>query len=99
MLEQILLLLGLPIVLGILFAHYFPNATKKIIKPSQGLSVLLFVGMVIVSFAQNFQIFIDTHTDLTKKTAGKVFLRFVKLYYFLPFFLALSLSSFESTRL
>ena len=59
MLEQILLLLGLPIVLGILFARYFPNATKKIIKPSQGLSVLLFVGMVIVSFAQNFQIFID----------------------------------------
>ena len=59
MLEQILLLLGLPIVLGILFAHYFPSATKKIAKPLQGLSVMLFVGMVIVSFAQNFQIFID----------------------------------------
>ena len=53
MLEQILLLLGL------LFAHYFPAATKKIIKPSQIISVLLFVGMVVVSFAQNFQIFID----------------------------------------
>jgi BASS family bile acid:Na+ symporter len=59
MLEQILLLLGLPIVLGLLFAHYFPAATKKIIKPSQIISVLLFVGMVVVSFAQNFQIFID----------------------------------------
>ena len=59
MLEQILLLLGLPIVLGLLFAHYFPSATKKIIKPSQIISVLLFVGMVVVSFAQNFQIFID----------------------------------------
>ena len=59
MLEQILLLLGLPIVLGLLFAHYFPTATKKIIKPSQIISVLLFVGMVVVSFAQNFQIFID----------------------------------------
>ena len=57
--EQILLLLGLPVVLGLLFARYFPNATKKIIKPSQVLSVLLFVGMVIVSFVQNFQIFID----------------------------------------
>lgn len=57
--EQILLLLGLPVVLGLLFARYFPNATKKIIKPSQVLSVVLFVGMVIVSFAQNFQIFID----------------------------------------
>jgi BASS family bile acid:Na+ symporter len=59
MLEQILLLLGLPIILGILFAHYFPAATQKIAKPLQGLSVILFVGMVIVSFAQNFQIFID----------------------------------------
>ena len=59
MLEQIVLLLGLPIVLGLLFAHYFPSATKKIIKPLQGISILLFVGMVVVSFAQNFQIFID----------------------------------------
>ena len=59
MLEQILLLLGLPIVLGLLFAHFFPKATKIISKPLQVLSVLLFVGMVVVSFAQNFQIFID----------------------------------------
>ena len=59
MLEQIMLLLGLPVVLGLLFARYFPVATKKIIKPLQGLSVLLFVGMVIVAFVQNFQIFID----------------------------------------
>ena len=59
MLEQILLLLGVPIFLGLLFAHYFPNATKKITKPAQVLSILLFIGMVIVSFSQNFQIFLD----------------------------------------
>ena len=59
MLEQILLLLGLPIALGLLFARLFPNATKKIIKPAQVLSILLFLGMVAVSFAQNFQIFVD----------------------------------------
>ena len=59
MLEQIMLLLGLPVVLGLLFARYFPVATKKITAPLQGLSVLLFVGMVVVAFAQNFQIFID----------------------------------------
>jgi BASS family bile acid:Na+ symporter len=59
MLEQILLLLGVPIVLGMVFAHYFPNATKKITKPAQTLSIMLFIGMVIVSFAQNFQIFLD----------------------------------------
>ena len=59
MLEQIFLLLGLPIVIGLLFAHYFPSKTKMITKPLQILSVVLFVGMVLVSFAQNFQIFID----------------------------------------
>ena len=59
MLEQILLLLGVPIFLGLIFSRYFPNATKKITKPAQVLSILLFIGMVIVSFSQNFQIFID----------------------------------------
>ena len=59
MLEQILLLLGVPIFLGLLFARYFPNATKKITKPAQVLSILLFIGMVIVSFSQNFEIFIN----------------------------------------
>ena len=59
MLEQILLLLGLPIVLGLVFAHYFPNATKKITKPAQVTSILLFIGMVVVSFSQNFQLFLD----------------------------------------
>ena len=59
MLEQILLLLGVPIFMGLLFARYFPNATKKSTKPAQVLSILLFIGMVIVSFSQNFQIFLD----------------------------------------
>ena len=52
MLQQILLILGLPIVLGILFAHYFPNVAKRIMKPSQILSILLFMGMVAVSLTQ-----------------------------------------------
>ena len=58
MLEQILLLLGVPIICGLIFAQYFPNATKKITKPAQVLSILLFIGMVIVSFSQNFSIII-----------------------------------------
>ncbi len=59
MLEQILLLLGLPIVLGLLFAHYLPGLTQRITRPAQTLSILLFIGMVIVSFSQNFQLFLD----------------------------------------
>ena len=59
MFEQILLLLGVPIVLGLVFAKYFPNATKRITKPAQVVSILLFIGMVIASFSQNFQIIVD----------------------------------------
>ena len=59
MLYQILLLLGLPIVLGLLFARRHPNATNKITKPAQVLSILLFIGMVIASASQNWQIIVD----------------------------------------
>ncbi len=59
MLEQILLLLGVPIILGILCARYFPQFTKKISKPTQYISILLFLAMVAVSFSQNFKLFIE----------------------------------------
>ncbi|MBR5814204.1 MAG: bile acid:sodium symporter family protein [Bacteroidaceae bacterium] len=52
MLSQIILILGLPIVLGLIFSHYFPKISKKIIKPTQILSILFFVAMVIVSLSQ-----------------------------------------------
>ena len=52
MFEQIMLLLGIPIVAGIAFAHYFPKATQRLMKPSQILSIFLFMGMVAVSFTK-----------------------------------------------
>lgn len=59
MLEQIMLLLGLPIVLGLLFSHYFPKMTQKITKPAQWISIALFMGMIIVSFSQNWRLFVE----------------------------------------
>jgi len=59
MLGQILLLLGLPILLGLIFRHFWPNLTKHITKPAQVISILLFIAMVVASFAQNFQLFLD----------------------------------------
>ena len=52
MLMQILLILGIPIILGMIFSHYLPKAAEKIMKPLQVLSILLFLGMVIVSLRQ-----------------------------------------------
>lgn len=52
MLSQIILILGFPIALGLLFSHYFPKVSKKIIKPSQILSIICFIAMVVVSMSQ-----------------------------------------------
>lgn len=52
MLEQILLILGLPIIVGMLFAHYFPNGAKRLMKPTQWMSIILFIGMVAVALSQ-----------------------------------------------
>ena len=52
MLSQIVLILGFPIILGLIVSHYFPNFAKKLVKPTSVLSILLFVGMVVVSLSQ-----------------------------------------------
>ena len=52
MLEQILLILGIPIVLGLLCSRYMPNLSNKLKKPTSILSILLFIGMVVVSLTQ-----------------------------------------------
>ena len=52
MLSQIILILGIPIVLGLICSHNFPKFSKKIIKPTQVLSTLFFIAMVIVSMTQ-----------------------------------------------
>ena len=52
MLQQILLILGIPIVLGLIVSRYLPNLSNKLKKPTSILSILLFIGMVIVSLTQ-----------------------------------------------
>lgn len=52
MLSQIVLILGFPIVLGLIVSHYFPNFAKKLVKPTSVLSIILFVAMVAVSLSQ-----------------------------------------------
>jgi BASS family bile acid:Na+ symporter len=52
MLTQIVLILGVPIVLGVIVSRYLPNLSKRLAKPAQILSILLFICMVIVSVNQ-----------------------------------------------
>lgn len=56
--KTVFIILGIPIVLGMLFAHYFPKATAKIQKPFSIFSIVVFIVMVLGMFIPNWQLFI-----------------------------------------
>ena len=56
--KTVFIILGIPIVLGILFAKYFPKATEKIKKPFSIFSIAVFIVMVLGMFIPNWQLFI-----------------------------------------
>lgn len=56
--KTIFILLGIPLTLGILFAHFLPDFSEKLKKPFQWLSILFFIVMVVLSFAGNFEAFL-----------------------------------------
>ena len=51
--KTIVILLGLPLVLGILTSHFLPAVASKMKKPFQWFSILFFIAMVVLSFAGN----------------------------------------------
>ena len=58
MFETVFILLGVPLVLGILVARYLPKITKAIQKPIQILSIVFFIAMVVLAFSQNINLFL-----------------------------------------
>jgi bile acid:Na+ symporter, BASS family len=57
MVQTVVILLGIPVILGILFTQYFPKLTQKIKKPVRQLSILIFIGFVIILLSANFNNF------------------------------------------
>jgi len=41
-----------------LFSHFFPKITEKLKKPMQIFSLLFFIALVVMSFSNNFDLFI-----------------------------------------
>ena len=58
MFETVFILLGIPLILGILFSRKFPIATEKIKKPIQTLSFIFFIAMIVLAFANNWTLFL-----------------------------------------
>lgn len=58
MLRTVVILLGIPIIIGMSFAYKFPGITNKIKRPIKTISILIFAGFVIVAFVNNYEYFI-----------------------------------------
>ncbi|MEA3317017.1 MAG: bile acid:sodium symporter family protein [Bacteroidota bacterium] len=57
MFQTVFILIGIPLILGISFSRKFPKTTKKIIKPVKLLSILIFMGFVVIALANNYNYF------------------------------------------
>ena len=55
--KTIVILLGVPLILGILCSQYLPKVSKTLKKPMQYLSVAFFILMVVLTFGNNFDAF------------------------------------------
>lgn len=58
MFQTVFILLGIPLILGMVFAKNFPGLTAKILKPIKIFSIVFFLGFVVVALANNFSYFI-----------------------------------------
>ncbi len=56
---SVFVLLGIPLILGMLFTWKFPKITKKIMKPIQTISIIIFMSFVIIAFIKNYDYFIE----------------------------------------
>lgn len=57
MFETVFLLLGIPIVLGFLVVRFLPKIAEKLKKPMQSLSIIFFIGMIVIALSNNLDVF------------------------------------------
>lgn len=55
--QTVFILLGIPLILGLLMAHYLPKLTKKIKAPLKVISIIIFLGFVAGALIANFDQF------------------------------------------
>lgn len=58
MFKTVFILLGVPLLLGMWFNHKFPKLTAKIFNPFKNGSMIVFLALVVVLFAMNYNFFI-----------------------------------------
>jgi BASS family bile acid:Na+ symporter len=59
MFKTVFLILGLPLMVGIFVNTKFPGFTSKIVKPIKRLSIVIFIGIVILALSNNLDHFLQ----------------------------------------
>jgi bile acid:Na+ symporter, BASS family len=58
MVTSVITILGIPMLLGMACAFWLPQLAHKLIKPFQRVSLVFFVGLIIIAFAKNYDVFL-----------------------------------------
>jgi len=58
MFETVFIIMGLPIVVGLIFAIYLPKIAQKLKKGLQFLSIVFFIALVAIMFSSNWELFV-----------------------------------------
>jgi len=58
MFETVFILLGIPLIVGMLTVRYLPKVANKLKKPLQYFSLIFFMGMVVMAFGNNVDLFL-----------------------------------------
>ncbi|WP_036841903.1 bile acid:sodium symporter family protein [Polaribacter sp. Hel_I_88] len=59
LLKLVSLILGIPLVLGMLIKHYHDEMAGKIEKVLKPLSMLVFIALIFIAFSQNLNVFVN----------------------------------------
>ncbi|MDR2917184.1 MAG: bile acid:sodium symporter family protein [Tannerella sp.] len=59
MFQTVIIIIGIPIIAGILFSRYFPVISLKTKKILQYISILFFITLVVIMFSNNWQLFVQ----------------------------------------
>lgn len=57
MFQAVFILLGIPLIAGMLFNHFFPKITEKINRPIRIVSIIVFFALVAILLSNNFENF------------------------------------------
>lgn len=55
--QTVLIILGIPLILGIFINNKFPVFTEKIVRPIKSISIIVFAAIVVIALVKNFEYF------------------------------------------